>query len=159
MIRFYLLLFTLFASPIFADELTLPPAKDFFMDAQQVWKNKTPILIMFSIPDCAFCKKVKEDVISPMAELKEYNDKIIIRHIDANSFDEVNNFFNEEVSHNEFAFNYAVSFFPTVILVDQYGSTLDKVIGVVNEDYYWTDLDKVIDKSINKLKKQMDAKL
>lgn len=159
MIRFYLLLFTLFCFPSFADESTLPPAKDFFMDAQQVWKNKTPILIMFSIPDCAFCKKVKEEVLSPMSQMKEYENKILIRHVDANSFDDVNNFFNEEVSHNEFSFSYAVNFFPTVILVDQYGASLDKVIGVVNEDFYWTDLDEVIDNSINKLKKQMDAKL
>jgi len=45
-----------------AHELTLPVAKDFFMDSQKVWKTKTPILIMFSIPDCGYCKKIKEEV-------------------------------------------------------------------------------------------------
>jgi len=142
-----------------AQELNLPPAKSFFLDSQQVWKKKIPILIMFSIPDCGFCKKIKEDVIGPMADLEEYKDKIIIRHINTDSFDEINNFYNEEVSHNEFSFKYAVNFFPTVILVDNYGATLGKILGVANEDYYWTDLDELIDKSTDKLRKQMKATL
>ncbi len=159
MFRFYLLAAVLLSNFAIAEKLTLPPAKNFFMDAQKVWKSKTPILIMFSIPDCGYCKKVKEDIIGPMAELKEYNDKVIIRHINANSFDEINNFYNEEVSHNEFASRKAVNFFPTVLLVDQYGVTLEKVLGVTNEDYYWTDLDELIisatDKIINKMKAQL----
>ena len=159
MFRFYLLILLLVSNFAWAQGPTLPPAKNFFLDSQQVWKKKIPILIMFSIPDCGFCKKVKEDVVGPMAELEEYQDKVIIRHINANSFDEINNFYNEEVSHNEFAFKYAVNFFPTVILVDNYGTTLEKVLGVANEDYYWTDLDELIDKSTNKLRKQMQATL
>jgi len=94
-----------------------------------------------------------------MADLAEYQDKVIIRHIDANSFDEVTDFYNESVSHNEFAFKYAVNFFPTVMLVDNYGVVLEKVLGVANEDYYWTDLDKLIDKSTLKINKQLSAKL
>ena len=159
MIRYGLLLLLLFSNFSAAEELTLPVAKDFLMDSQKVWKQKTPILIMFSIPDCGYCKKIKEDVLSPMAEMPEYQKKIIIRHIDAQSFDEINNFYNEEVSHNEFAFKYAVNFFPTVILVDNYGATLGKIVGVPSEEYYWTDLDEVIEKSIKKLHQRMNAEL
>ena len=158
MIRYGLLLL-LFSNFSAAEELTLPVAKDFLMDSQKVWKQKTPILIMFSIPDCGYCKKIKEDVLSPMAEMPEYQKKIIIRHIDAQSFDEINNFYNEEVSHNEFAFKYAVNFFPTVILVDNYGATLGKIVGVPSDEYYWTDLDEVIEKSIKKLHQRMNAEL
>ncbi|HIC41413.1 MAG TPA: hypothetical protein EYO74_08435 [Piscirickettsiaceae bacterium] len=159
MIRYGLLLLLLFSNFSAAEELTLPVAKDFLMDSQKVWKQKTPILIMFSIPDCGYCKKIKEDVLSPMAEMPEYQKKIIIRHIDAQSFDEINNFYNEEVSHNEFAFKYAVNFFPTVILVDNYGATLGKIVGVPSDEYYWTDLDEVIEKSIKKLHQRMNAEL
>jgi thioredoxin-related protein len=159
MIRYGLLFLLLFSNVSAAEELTLPVAKDFLMDSQKVWKQKTPILIMFSIPDCGYCKKIKEDVLSPMAEMPEYQKKIIIRHIDAQSFDEINNFYNEEVSHNEFAFKYAVNFFPTVILVDNYGATLGKIVGVPSEEYYWTDLDEVIEKSTKKLHQRMNAEL
>ncbi len=159
MIKFYLLFLMVLTNFVYANELTLPVAKDFFMDSQKVWKKKAPILIMFSIPDCGYCKKIKEEVLSPMAEMNEYNEKITIRHINAESFDEINNFYNEEVSHNEFAFKYAVNFFPTVILVDNYGSPLERIIGVPSEEYYWTDLDEVIEKSTKKLHKRMDADL
>ncbi|SFV86075.1 hypothetical protein MNB_SUP05-9-389 [hydrothermal vent metagenome] len=159
MIRYGLLLLLLFSNFSAAEELTLPVAKDFLMDSQKVWKQKTPILIMFSIPGCGYCKKIKEDVLSPMAEMPEYQKKIIIRHIDAQSFDEINNFYNEELSHNEFAFKYAVNFFPTVILVDNYGATLGKIVGVPSDEYYWTDLDEVIEKSIKKLHQRMNAEL
>ncbi len=111
MFKFYLLLLAIVSNFAFAYELNLPPAKNFFMDSQKVWKNKIPILIMFSIPNCGFCEKVKENVIGPMANLKEYYDKVIIRHINVDSFDEINNFYNEEASHNELAFKYAVNFY------------------------------------------------
>ncbi|SFV83944.1 hypothetical protein MNB_SUP05-9-717 [hydrothermal vent metagenome] len=159
MIRYGLLFLLLFSNVSAAEELTLPVAKDFLMDSQKVWKQKTPILIMFSIPDCGYCKKIKEDVLSPMAKMPEYQKKIIIRHIDVQSFDEINNFYNEEVSHNDFAFKYAVNFFPTVILVDNYGATLGKIVGVPSEEYYWTDLDEVIEKSTKKLHQRMNAEL
>ena len=159
MIRYSLFFLLLFTHVSIAEELVLPVAKDFLMDAQKVWKQKTPILIMFSIPDCSYCKKIKEEVLSPMATMDEYNEKIIIRHIDAQSFEELNNFYNEEITHNEFAFKYAVNFFPTVILVDNYGSTLGKIIGVPSEELYWTDLDEVIEKSTKKLHQRMSATL
>ncbi|CAC9586006.1 hypothetical protein [uncultured Gammaproteobacteria bacterium] len=159
MFRFYLLVSVFLSNFALAQELTLPPAKNLFIDSQKVWKNQTPILIMFSIPDCGYCKKVKEDVIGPMADMDEYQKKIIIRHVNANSFNELNNFYNEEVSHNEFSLNNVISFFPTVLLVDQYGVALEKMVGVTNEDYYWTDLDELIDSATNKLINKMKAKL
>ncbi|MGY8895715.1 MAG: thioredoxin family protein [Gammaproteobacteria bacterium] len=159
MFRFYLLITVFLSNFAFAQELNLPGAKNFFLDSQQVWKKKIPILIMFSVPGCGYCKIVKEDTIGPMADLKEYDDKVIIRHVNANSFNEINDFYNETISHNELAFKYAVNFFPTVMLVDNYGVVLEKVLGITNEEYYWTDLDKLIDKSIIKINKQLSAKL
>ncbi len=153
MLRFYLFLITLAIFPNFATA-DLPLAKNFFADAQQARKNKSPILIMFSIPDCEYCQKIKEDVISPMVQLKEYQDKIIIRHIEEQSFDKIYDFYNVATSHNKFAFKYAVNFFPTVILVDNYGTELEKIIGVPSEEYYWADLDRAIKQASKKIQQQ-----
>lgn len=159
MIKFYLLFLMVFTNFAIAYELTLPVAKNFFTDSQKAWENQTPILIMFSIPNCEYCEKVKEDVIGPMADMDEYRQKIIIRHINANSFDEINNFYNEKVSHNEFAFQRGINFFPTVLLVDQYGIPLEKMIGALGEDYYWTDLDKLIISATDKIIQKTKVKL
>ncbi len=159
MLKKYLLILLVTANSLMAEGLLLPPAEDFFMDSQKVWKNKTPILIMFSVPGCGYCKKIKEDVLSPMAKLDEYSKKIIIRHIDSSSSDEINDFFNEKVSQSDFSFSYVVDFFPTIILVDNYGVTLDKIIGAGVDDYYWMYLDEAIASSTKKLKQQLNAEL
>lgn len=157
MFRFYLLVSVFLSNFALAQELTLPPAQNFFLDSQKVWKKQIPILIMFSIPGCGYCKIIKEEVIGPMAEMEEYQNKIIIRHINAGSFDEIRNFYNVEVSQNEFSFQNAINFFPTVLLVDQYGIPLEKIIGVANEDYYWTDLDGLIASATIELTNKMKA--
>ncbi len=159
MFRFYLLIFIFLSNFAFSQDYALPPAKNFFTDAKQVWDKHTPILIMFSIPDCEYCKTVKREVIGPMSEMSEYKNKIIIRHIDANSFETIHNFYNQKISNNQFTSQFEVDFFPTVLLVNQYGDILEKMIGVINEDYYWTDLDKLIDSATNKLTNKIRAKL
>jgi thioredoxin-related protein len=159
MFRFYLLIFIFLSNFALAQEFTLSPAKNFFADAQKVWTNQTPILIMFSIPNCSYCKTIKQEVIGPMSEMSEYKNKIIIRHIDANSFDTIRNFYNQKVSNNQFTSRLKVNFFPTVLLVNQYGNILEKMVGVVNEDYYWTDLDKLINSATSKLNNKVTNKV
>ena len=151
-----LFLSLLLVSPISqAETTTVPEAKDFFTDAQQAVKNKTPILILFSTPDCPYCEEIKQEVIGPMSELEEYQQKIIIRHVDESSFSDVQDFYNNSITMRRLGFNYAVDFFPTVILVDNNGTPLDKIIGVKNLEYYWHELDQIIDQAIRTLKLQL----
>jgi thioredoxin-related protein len=159
MFRFYLLIFIFLSNFALSQEFTLPPAKNFFADSQQVWKKQTPILIMFSIPNCGYCKTVKQEVIGPMSKMSEYKNKIIIRHINANSFDTIRNFYNQKISSNQFTSQLEINFFPTVLLVNQYGYILEKMVGVVNEDYYWTDLDKLINSATSKLNNKVTNKV
>lgn len=58
-------------------------------------------------------------------------------------------------------FKIALIFTPqySVFLMDNYGANLGKIVGIPSMDYYWTELDKVIDKSITKLKRQLKAEL
>ncbi len=159
MFKKILILIIIKSNTLMAEGLLLPPAEDFFIDSQKSIRNITPILIMFSVPECGYCKKIKEEVLGPMAKIEEYKDKIIIRHVDSSSNREINNFFNDKVSENDFSFSYAIDLFPTIILVDNYGVILDKMIGVIIEDYYWMYLDEAINNSTNKLKQQLAANL
>lgn len=159
MFLFYLLLLVLISNVATSQELTLPLAKNLLADAQLVDKNKTPILIMFSIPNCSYCEEVKREVIAPMSTLNEYKNKIIIRHVDASTLQDMRDFYNNKTNHARFAFQNGINFYPTVFLMDNYGANLGKIIGVPNMDYYWTELDKLIDKSITKLKQQLKATL
>ncbi|WP_428086226.1 hypothetical protein [Candidatus Thioglobus sp.] len=72
MFRFYLLICVFLSNFAIAQEHTLAPAKNLFMDAQQAWKKQTPILIMFSAHGCPYCEIVKQEVIAPMSQMDEY---------------------------------------------------------------------------------------
>lgn len=159
MLRFYLLILLLLGNFTYAQVQNIAEARNFFTDGKQARQNKTPILIMFSTPDCPYCALIKEEVILPMSQMKEYHKKIIIRHINANSLEEITDFYNKNNSHGKLAFEYGVHFFPTIILTDDYGVSLGKIIGVPNIDYYWYELDKIIIRATKKFKQRLNAKL
>lgn len=156
MIRYSLLSLLLFFAHLSNAQLTLPLAKNLLIDAQQAQKQRVPILIMFSIPDCIYCEKIKEDVLIPMAQTQKHKKRLIIRHIDATNNALVTNFHNEIVSHRDFSLQYGIDFFPTILLLDNYGTILSKIIGVPNEEFYWTHLDKTITQANNKLQQKLN---
>lgn len=135
----------------------LREAKDFFTDAKYARAQQIPILVMFSAPDCSYCELVKRKVIEPMSELAEYKNKVILRHILYSSSEEIIDFSGEHSTHERFSFKYATDFYPTLILLDDYGAVLGKKIGVTLIDEYWTDLDILIDKSSKKLKQRLKS--
>jgi thioredoxin-related protein len=67
-------------------------AKDFFIDGQTARKKEIPILVMFSAPNCPYCELVKREVIEPMSELEEYENKVILRHIFYSSLEKITDF-------------------------------------------------------------------
>lgn len=159
MLRFYLLLLMPFISFAHAGETMIPLAQDFVADSRQALQNKTPILIIFSIPNCKYCEKIKQEIILPMLTLKEYDSKVIIRHINAGTLNALKNFDKQNSNHGKFAFVQGVNFFPTVMLFAHDGMPLGKMVGVANFDYYWSELDKIINQSTLKFKQRLQAKL
>ncbi|MBE8190115.1 MAG: thioredoxin fold domain-containing protein [Candidatus Thioglobus sp.] len=136
--------------------LMLKQAKDFFTDAKQAAAQKIPILVMFSAPDCPYCELVKSEVIEPMSELKEYKNKVILRHILYSSLAEIIDFSGENSTHEQFSFKYVTNFYPTLLLFDDYGTVLGRKIGVVLIEEYWHDLDILIEQASKKFK-QLEA--
>ncbi len=127
-------------------------AKDFFADGKTAKHKQIPILVMFSAPDCPYCELVKREVIVPMSELKEYEDKIILRHIFYSSLTGVVDFSNQISNHSKFSFSYNASFYPTLMLLDSEGEVLNKKIGITLIDTYWTELDTLIEQATRKIR-------
>ncbi|WP_225879658.1 hypothetical protein [Abyssogena phaseoliformis symbiont] len=74
-----------------SQDLALPLAKNLLEDAQLVRKKETPILIIFSIPNCPYC----QEVIAPMDGLDEYKNKVIIRYINASTLKDMKDFYKK----------------------------------------------------------------
>ncbi len=62
-------------------------------------------------------------------------------------------FYNNGTNHDRFVFQMALIFNPTIFLMDNFSENLGKIVGIPSMNYYWDELDKVIDKSITKLKR------
>ena len=137
----------------------LTEGKDFFADGELSRKQQIPILVVFSAPNCPYCDLLRREVLDPMSELAEYQNKVILRHISYASLDEVKDFTGAHVNHSKFNFRYGVNFYPTLMLMDNYGTVLAKKVGVTLIETYWTELDGLIEKSTNKLKRWLKASL
>ncbi len=94
-----------------------------------------------------------------MAQMSEYQEKIIIRHIRADTLRDLRGFDARPTNHGQFAFRYNARFYPTILLLNSRGVVLNKMIGVVNLDNYWTDLDEKIKQARAKLQPPLSTKL
>ena len=138
----------------------LTPATNLLMDAKEARQKNIPILLLFSLEDCPYCHFVKKEVITPMSVLKEYQDKVIVRVIEVDDDKTFYDFYHRARHPKKFAFDYNVNFYPTVVIVDYFGNSLiANTIGVINEEFYWYELDIKIDKSQTIFAKQLKASL
>jgi len=108
--------------------------------------NSKNILIFLHLEDCPWCHFVIDEVLNSMSEMKEYTDNLIIKSVEINAGYSLVDFNKKYISANNFAFNYDVNFYPTILLFDENGMLLEKIIGVANKDFYWNDLDKIFTK-------------
>ncbi|KAA0445931.1 MAG: hypothetical protein FXV79_01150 [Candidatus Thioglobus sp.] len=122
------------------------PAKNLFQTKQQAKNTDKKILLLLHLQDCPWCHFVIKEVIEPMIELDEYSDKLIIRQIETSENLDMYGFDGAQISNDYFALKHKVDFYPTLLLFDADGRLLDKVIGVASKEFYWTELDKILNK-------------
>ncbi len=132
-----------------AENITLINATNLHKDAKKSQEKSLPILMMFSIDDCPYCEKVKNDILKPMMKSGKYKTKVIIRHLNTSKNLDMIDFANEKSSPQELASFYGVNFFPTIVFLNHKGQPLSgHIVGIANEDYYWYDLDIAIKTAI-----------
>lgn len=136
------------------DNITLQETDNLYALAKLARDKQLPILVMFAQDDCLYCELVREDFLNPMLQSGEYDDKVIIRQLHIDSFDEVRNFNGKMIDVEELDVNYGAYLTPTVVFLDPNGYELSpRIIGVVNEYFYGEQLDAAIDNSLTKLRK------
>lgn len=121
-------------------------AKNLTSKNQRAKQEKKNILILIHLEECSWCHFVIDEVIKPMAEMQEYTHQLIIRQIKINAGLKMVDFDGQSIENNTFAQRYGVDFYPTLLLFNSQKQLLEKVIGVANKDFYWTELDKLLEK-------------
>lgn len=120
-----------------------------YQDAQLAKQKGVPLVVMFSQKGCIYCTIVREDFLKPMLISGEYENKAIIREMKIDSFEEVRNFDGKMIAVDELATFYRAYLTPTVIVFDSTGKPHHRILGLVNEHYYSSELDAGIEKAYN----------
>ena len=136
-----------------AAEVTLTDLSDLKSDAAHAKENKLPILLMFSASYCGFCSVVKEEFLKPMKISGDYTNKVIVRIVELDSFDDIIDVDGSIIDPEALAQRYNVHLTPTLIFVDSQGKELaQQMVGVTTIDFYGGYLDDAIDSSLAQLR-------
>jgi len=131
----------------------VPRAIDLQADGRLARQRNLPILIMFSQDGCSYCDQVREQFLEPMRKSGDYTEKVIMRMLRLDSFDEIRDFDGQWREPDEIATRYRASVTPTVIFVDYRGHELaERLLGINTVAFYGGLLDDAIDLSLQRLR-------
>lgn len=136
-----------------ADDLKVKETTDLFSLAKEARDKKVPMLVMFTQRGCTYCAIVEQDFLIPMLRNREYDEKVVIRKMRVDNFDDVVDFDGKIVAADDLMLKYRAVMTPTVVFLDHNGQELSRrLIGLANEYYYGEWLDNAIDTSLSKLR-------
>jgi len=126
----------------------LPEAEDFAMLALQSNQQKLPILIMYAAETCEYCERLEDEILGPMYQSGEFNNRVIIRKVMIDAIDNIRDFNGNFVDAENFAYKRGVEVTPTLQFVDASGKELaPEMIGYNTPEFYAKYIENAIDKS------------
>jgi len=136
----------------------LPFATDLSKDAKLAREKQIPILILFSTRGCAYCTRVREEILIPTTLNADYDNKVIMVEVDSTNPAKLIDFEGKATTQAAFVAKSRVGLTPTVKFFDPQGREVaDPIVGLVTVDYYGGFLDQAIDTSIAKIRGALPA--
>lgn len=128
-------------------------ADDLAAVRRQVAAANTPIMLVFTRPDCSYCARAKKDHLEPLSVSRDYGAQVVLREIDSlNERLALRGFDGVMTTHRAFARKYGVRVVPTVIVVDSHGKPLaDPLVGLNAPEFYTLYIEHAIDAARLKL--------
>lgn len=126
----------------------LPAAENLEQLATDAEAAGKPLVLLFSLPDCPYCKVVRRNYLGPM--LREPNPPVI-RELTMTSRQSIRDYDGAMTTPAALARRYGVVVAPTLVFVDADGEMLvDPLVGGDNQ-FYIAYLDRAFDESRKKL--------
>lgn len=125
---------------------TLPMISDFLEAGRRAANRRVPLLLAVTRTGCAYCARLRRDVLAPMRRSGEYDDRVMIGEMMMDPDAPVIDFSGAPSSTAALAGRYDIEITPTVLLLDGSGRLLTKpIIGINNAEMYGFYLDAAID--------------
>ena len=130
----------------------LPSAVDLHLEADLAKKTASPLIVIFSRPDCKYCEAVKRDYLKPLISDPRYRG-VVIRQVDQDSAAPLIDFRGKLTTQARFASAEKVKLVPVVAFYGPDGKRLvEPIVGARLADFYQTYLEDSIEKSTAALK-------
>jgi thioredoxin-related protein len=109
---------------LFAADATLPPLSDLHQDAQWVGKTREPLIVLFSLPGCPYCKQIRESYLAPLLRQPGPGHPVRIREVDITSKATLTGLEGGTLTQAQFAARYRIQATPVVLMLDANGAPL-----------------------------------
>ncbi len=131
-----------------AQTVTLPMAENLQQLAADAQSAGKPLVLMFSLPDCPYCKVVRRNYLGPL--LREANPPMI-RELTMTSRQSILDYDGSPTTPAAIARRYNVMVAPTLVFVDSAGEMLTEPLVGGDHQFYDAYLDRAFDESHKKL--------
>lgn len=124
-------------------------------DASVAQRQRIPILIAFFASWCEWCERVEQEFLRPMLLSGEYQDKVIIRKLEIDSYGQFTGLNGSPVQAAQFADQYRADLTPTLVFIDHRGDELaERMVGLTTPEMYGGYLDNAIDDALSHYREQ-----
>jgi thioredoxin-related protein len=130
----------------------LPVPENLQQDAAQAQGAGKPLVLMFSLPDCPFCKVVRQHYLMPMLRDPAVAERPVIRELQITSRKSLTGFDGMLTTQAALAKRYGVRMAPTLVFVDASGEQIAApVVGGDGHGFYIAYLDKAFEEAAKNL--------
>jgi thioredoxin-related protein len=115
-------------------------------------RSHRPLLLVVTAPDCGYCQRLKNEVLSSLDSHRDLAKRVIIREMDLHSSGKVVDFNGELVRARMFLSRYGVFATPTVLFLDSAGQSLrEPLVGYNGTELYLPELYEAVEESARAL--------
>ena len=112
------------------------------LDSKQALSENKPLVLMFSLPDCPYCKVVRTNYLIPMLRESTAADRPVIRELQITSRKSLTDFDGSLTTQSALAKRYQVRMTPTLVFVDAAGQMLAAPLVGGEHGFYMAYLDR-----------------
>ena len=115
-------------------------------DGMLVAERDVPMILMVSAEECPYCMVMESDYLVPLLRNRAYEERVLIRKIHLDSFDEIIDFSGESVAPTDISQRYGVWVTPTLLFLNGEGEEMQKrMVGLGVRDFVSAYIDESID--------------
>ena len=133
------------ALPVCAAAPDLPPAADLRQDATEARARGVPLLLLFSLHDCAYCERARREFLLPLRSGSDWSGRVIMRQVELKSGRALIDFAGRRTTHGAFAAERGIRLAPTVIVFDGAGrEAAEPLVGLLTPELYGLYLERAL---------------